>query len=202
MPLRHIAIALLLWPFGAAADSYAPVLPALYNVIDVARDDTLNVRQDPNSAAPIVTTLPHDAADLYVVQLSREGNWGYISRGELSGWVSVRFLQEQAPERDAIGLPPTLTCFGTEPFWSMQFTNAGLTLSTPQGNTVHPLTNTSPAAENVNISAFGFRFEWQADEQQVRSHILPGLCNDGMSDALYGLHYADNLMGNTGCCSF
>ena len=197
----RLAILLLLWPLVASADSYAPALPALFDVIDVARDDTLNVRQDPNSTAPIVTTLPHDAADLHIVQLSLEGNWAYVSQGYQSGWVSVRFLQQQPVEQNAIGLPPTLTCFGTEPFWSLQFTNQGLALSTPQGDTVHPLTYSSPAAENVNLSAMGFRFEWMTDDRRVRSHILPGLCNDGMSDTRYGLHYVDNLMGNTGCCN-
>lgn len=197
----RLAFLLLIWPLMANADNDPPALPALFEVIDVARDDTLNVRQDPNGAAPIVTTLPYDASDLEIVQLSLEGNWAYLSQGDQSGWVSVRFLQRQPMEQDATGLPPTLTCFGTEPFWSMQFTGQGLALSTPQGDTVHPLTTTSPSAENVNLSAMGFRFEWMMDSQRVRSHILPGLCNDGMSDTRYGLHYVDNLMGNTGCCS-
>lgn len=195
------ALLILIWPLVTLADDYAPALPALYDVIDVAGDDTLNVRSEPNSAAPILETLPNNAVGLQVVQLSLEGNWAHISQGERSGWVARQYLTAQHTPKDAYGLPPTLTCFGTEPFWSITFTPDGLKLATPEATDIHPITSASPSPENVSLSAMGFRFEWMNADRPVRAHILPGLCNDGMSDAVYGLHYVDNRMMNTGCCS-
>ncbi|WP_373636680.1 hypothetical protein [Yoonia sp. BS5-3] len=201
MPLFRLTFVFLLWPFWVQADSLPPSLPALYAVTGVASDDSLNMRDQPNGSARILLALPHDATDLQVTQLSREGNWAYISRGEVSGWVAQRYLQRQPDSVDAYGLPRGLRCFGTEPFWTVRFTQAGLAVMTPERTATHPITFHAPSAENVALGLGGFIFEWIADGQPVRGHILPGRCSDGMSDTIYGLHYIDTYFGNAGCCS-
>lgn len=195
------AFLVTLWPLIASPDSVAPALPALYSVTDVASDDRLNVRQAPDGAAPVLFTLAPNATDLEVVQLSLEGNWANVSQGEQSGWVARRFLIAQPALRDAHGLPVTLTCFGTEPFWSLNFTDDGLQIATPESTKTYSVINSMPSRDNVLLNTNGFRFEWMDEDRIVNAHILPGLCSDGMSDARYGLHYVDDRMTNTGCCS-
>lgn len=195
------AFFVVIWPAISCADGYAPTLPAFYDVAGVAVDDSLNVRLEPGADAPIVGKLAPDATDLQVVLLSLEGNWAYLNLGEQSGWVSRRFLERQLPEKDRYGLPPTLSCFGTEPFWSVDFTPEGLTLTTPEGSTTHAITATAPSREHVMLNVMGFRFEWRDSDQTVTGHILPGLCNDGMNSAVFGLHYVDTRSATKGCCS-
>lgn len=194
-------LALLLCPMIATADRPPPALPALYAITGVDSDDTLNVRRTPDGAAPIVDQLPHDATALQVIQFSLEGGWAYVSRGEQSGWVARRYLTPAPAETDTYGLPATLTCFGTEPFWTIAFTPQGLRIITPSDAQTYPITTPGFMLPDAQISRFGYRFEWMDNGTQVRAHILPGLCNDGMSDALYGLHYVDTRMTNSGCCS-
>lgn len=197
----RFAILLLFWPLVAGADSYAPPLPALYDVTDVAADDHLNIRLLPKADAPVIDTLDPGTTDLQVVGLSLQGNWAYISRGEMSGWVAFRFLQRQRTVKTSLGLPPTLRCFGTEPFWTITFNVDDITLSRPEGDATFPILSTSPSLENAAVNVTGFLLNWMHDERRVRAHILPGLCSDGMSDTIYGLHYVDTFMPNSGCCS-
>ena len=196
-----ICLVSLLCPIIAHADTSPPALPALYAVPYVDSDETLNVRSAPDAAAPIVGQLAHDADTLEVVQLSTQGGWAYISQGEQSGWVARRYLTPFAGETDGNGLPATLTCFGTEPFWTVSFTPEGLEVITPSDTQTYPITTLGFLPENAEISSFGYRFEWLDGDTPVRAHILPGLCSDGMSDARYGLHYVDTRMMNSGCCS-
>jgi uncharacterized membrane protein len=195
------ALLLMLWPFIASTDSIPPALPALYSVAGVASEDKLNVREAPNGAATVLGTLAADATDLEVIQLSLEGNWAYINLGEQSGWVARRFLIAQHTEVDGYGLPVALTCFGTEPFWSLDFTTDGVKIATPEGAITYPVINATPIRTNVLLNTNGFRFEWMHDDDIVKALILPGLCSDGMSNARYGLHYVDDRMTHTGCCS-
>lgn len=193
-------IALMLIPLAAGADSYAPTLPALYAVIDVSPDDTLNLRLEPRNDATVQHQLAHDAKDLQVILLSREGNWAYINEGDQTGWAATRFLERQLGDKDQYGLPPTLSCFGTEPFWTVTFTPEGLQIDTPDGTKTYPISSTSPSRVHVMLNIMGFRFAWNDGDQTINAHILPGLCNDGMSDGAYGLHYVDASLSH-GCCS-
>ncbi len=191
---------IVIWPIWASADDIAPALPALYDVIDVAPDDRLNVRLLPTTDAPIIEILGHNATNVEVVALSKQGNWGYVTMGEIGGWVSLRFLQRQQASKNYLGLPPTLYCFGTEPFWTITFQADAITISRPEGTETYPIVTSSPSLVETSVSVTGFRFEWQNGDNRVRGHILPGLCSDGMSETVYGLHYVDTFLPNAGCC--
>lgn len=92
-----VSLALLCWVPQAG---WAFDFPALYHVIDVADDDVLNVRAQPDAQSAIIGTLLHDEADVEVMALSDDGKWGLINVGENAGWVAIRFLQHSgAPDR-------------------------------------------------------------------------------------------------------
>ena len=201
--MRFILIALaLLFPFWVMADEPRPNLPALYQVTGVAEDDVLNMRAGPDAGAAMIDAFTNDARDIQVIDLSLSGRWALVNTDEQAGWVAFRFLKRQPDLVGAAGLPASLQCFGTEPFWNLRIADVdSVVLTTPDGRTVHPLTDTSLAAPFVDLAAAGFRFTWLLDGQPVVSHILPGRCSDGMSDLAYGLHYIDSRLSHPGCCS-
>ena len=197
-----LALFLGIWATLAGADSIDPAFPALYSVVGVDIDDTLNIRALPDAKAEIVGQLAYDAADIEVTALSREGQWARMNFGEKTGWAAARFLLRQPEVTNGLGLPLGLTCFGTEPFWTMAFLDeTTLNYLTPEGETRFAILSTSPSPGFTQIAETGYRFTWQSDQAEVTAHILPGQCSDGMSDRAYGLHYIDNERPRIGCCS-
>ncbi|MCK0095503.1 hypothetical protein MWU60_07960 [Yoonia sp. F2084L] len=197
-----LSIVLACWTASATADEIDPFFPALYAVTGVAENDTLNIRAAPDGDAAVIGALAHDARDIEVITLSRQGGWALVNASENAGWAAFRFLNRQDQRVMSLGLPEGLRCFGTEPFWSITFGGgAVLDYATPGSIMRHSITSMSPAPENVSVAEFGYRFVWQSQGEDVTAHILPGRCSDGMSDRIYGLHYVDNQRPSTGCCS-
>ena len=197
--MRLLMTMLLILIAGAvAADDLPPGLPAFYDVRDVAADDRLNIRAQPDAGAPIVGTLAHDRQRIEVTAFSRGGGWGRVNTKEGSGWASLRFLTRQSI---APGLT-ALTCFGTEPFWSISFAARDTILySTPAGEARHPV-DAPPAMDLIGDPLFvGTRFSWRYAGTPATGLILPGQCADGMSDRYFALHFVDLALGLNGCCS-
>lgn len=197
-----LLLAFAAWPLTAAADSVPPVLPALYQVVGVASDDQLNIRAEPDAASDIIGALAFDRTAVEVIAFSTAGGWAMVNHQERAGWVAARFLQRSAPVAGPLGFSArNLSCFGTEPFWSLVITDDRVVLSTPEGNAQHPISAVYGSGAGAFLGANTVFFDWSADGVPVRSHILPGMCNDGMSDLAYGLHYIDDAFGHRGCCS-
>ena len=190
-------VSFLLVPIVAHADDVPPILPALYEITNVATDDVLNVREMPDAGSLQIGSLPHDATDVEVVAFSFQGSWAMINIEEQTGWVSARFLKRIPNETSHSS---SLRCFGTEPFWSLSFTQNEILISTPEAQTRHPIQTTSLDSGSIDFRSYGGSFTWAQARNVVRSSIVPGRCNDGMSDATYGLHYYDDG-GAVGCCS-
>lgn len=96
-------------PLPAATAANAAALPppptptALlagpYAVVNVARKDTLNLRKEPNSHAPVVERLAHDTTNLLATgreQGSGSDRWMELvrPRGNGTGWVNALYLTE------------------------------------------------------------------------------------------------------------
>jgi len=190
------------WP-ALATQEY--ILPTLFDVTDVASDDVLNIRAAPTATAAIIGTLPPHARDIEVVGYDKSGRWARINTGESSGWAALRYLAYQVDVWNPDTLPPTLRCFGTEPFWGFM----------PQGNTVvfstPDVAHTGMIIERV-LSTGVFRDPRRSvlaadDTLRMTAVIVPMACSDGMSDRAYGLDASVILEGNgkpqmlTGCCS-
>ena len=195
---KLLAVLLTALATGVAADDLPLALPQLYDVVDVADDDHLNVRAAPNAGAEIIGTLASDARDIEVTALSRQGNWGQVNVMERAGWVALRYL---APQSDPAALTD-LSCFGTEPFWNINFgADQTILFSTPEQEQVHQITSPLPIAGIGSETFFGLRFDWIYYTTPSTALILPGQCNDGMSDRRYALQFIDLTGGLRGCCS-
>lgn len=167
-------------------------------VTDVASDDVLNIRTDPDHTSEKIGELgPYT---LNVEVLRTLDGWGYIGAGEQSGWVSMRYLA--ANPAPAGELPRPLSCGGTEPFWDITFWPRGAEYNTPDAG---------PQALTIlseQIASNGYLITTQEGPTLTRTIAISGQwCSDGMSDRNYGMSaivFTNAPDGNsvlTGCCT-
>ncbi|MCH2094447.1 MAG: SH3 domain-containing protein [Rhodobacteraceae bacterium] len=196
--IRAFLIVLTLTATAARAD----VFPALYDVIGVAADDVLNIRAAPDAGSEKVGELLPTDKMVEVIALNARGTWGQVNSAERSGWVSMKFLVRREGTEGAV-LPLPLSCFATEPFW---------TLDLKPDNEVHFDRFTDPM-----LALTLFQFGRSANRSDVFGFVAQGsvtlsgtvrraTCNDGMSDRIYGLDLQLMQLGSeihlwSGCCS-
>jgi len=190
------------WP-AAATQEYT--LPTLFDVTGVEADDVLNIREGPSATAAIIGELSPDARDIEVVGYDESGRWARVNTGEQGGWAALRYLAYQVDVWPPGALPPSLHCFGTEPFWSFRPMGNRIAYATPEAP------DTAMWIESVletgrfrdprrSVSAAG-------DTARLTAVMVPMACSDGMSDRAYGLDVTVILEGAegpqmlTGCCS-
>ncbi|WP_209253485.1 SH3 domain-containing protein [Tropicibacter sp. R16_0] len=192
--MRIWVILMALWP-GVV---WAVTLPQLHDVTGVASNDVLNVRQQAAASSDKVAELAHDATNVEVVDRSPDGKWGLVNSGEVSGWVSLRYLAPHAENPD-VPIGQTLSCSGTEPFWSLEI---------EQGNQAR--------FDGLGLQAVSMTADvlQQARGRIDRFSLTVGLsgvavvraqqCSDGMSDRAYGLDvdylHQDGAL-YSGCCT-
>ena len=193
----RVLIAALLFASSAAAEGF----PASYFVTDVAADDTLNIRSAPSASGDILGEYgPYDL-NIEVLRTSPDGKWGFVGIGEGNGWVSMRFLAA-SDHQDPNSFPRPMSCFGTEPFWSLNITVRGDEYQ-ELGDTRRDLAMTSErVAPNGGIAMF--------EEGPTLNRTLivnRAYCGDGMSDREYGWQATlfndvpDGSTVQTGCCT-
>lgn len=181
------------------------ILPALFDVTGVEADDVLNVRTAPDSGAEIIGKLRHDARDIEVVAHDETGRWARVNAAERSGWVATRYLAYRTGVWENDGLPESLHCLGTEPFWSLRRTDERLSLATPGAP------DQTLALETV-LGTGVFRDPRRAliardGDRRLTAVIVPTACTDGMSDRAFGLEINVVVEGDArtgllnGCCS-
>lgn len=203
MTFRILIAALAFW-FPLAA--HAEMLPALFDVRNVASDDRLNIRAAPTGASEKVGALSHSAKGIEVIRLNPSGKWGMVNAGESSGWVAMRFMKRQHGQWPG-GVPEIRSCFGTEPFWDLGMqTDGSIRLSTPVQD--HFGTVVSRATASGRLDAFAYDIEFHgATTASGTAVIRARACNDGMSDREFGLSLdlvisrPGNLQMLSGCCS-
>ncbi len=106
--------------FCLSFPAYADTFPALYNVVEVAADDTLNIRAKPSSKGQVIGVLEHDAAYVQIEALDASGRWAQVSAGEAGmGWVFARYLQ--AVPGATFPEWSYLQCSGSEAAWSLRY---------------------------------------------------------------------------------
>jgi uncharacterized membrane protein len=194
--LRSAALIILL-AAGPAAATQEYMLPTLFDVQGVAAHDVLNIRQEPDASAPIIGTLAPDATRIEVV--NETSGWGRINHGEVSGWVSMRYLGYRTDVWEPGQVPPGFTCLGTEPFWSLSAQAGEVRLSGPD---MPEIARPVQSVLDSGIFRDPLRVILAKDLTAVAT---PQICSDGMSDRLYGLRASVILHGQgsrllTGCC--
>jgi len=157
--------------------------PAYYRVAGVAGNDVLNVRQLPNSSAPIVGALAPNAFPVEVIK-TRDG-WGYVAANEGMGWVSMHFLQQISFTKFAnTNLPEGLSCGGVEPFWGLVMANNNITYSAvDEAERVYSLVE---SGQSQNLGGSTSFVIGQNNGAPLTGIVSDQICSDGMSDIDYG----------------
>ena len=202
----RILICLLLAALPAAAET----LPALHAVTGVAANDVLNIRANTDFDAPVIGTLAPDAKGIEVTGISSDGKWGRVNAGEQAGWVALRFLARQ-PGPDWISLDVPMTCYGTEPFWSLAYAPDRRNMMLTQMGEDSDL----GLWINWHIETRGrsgqIGWNLSGPARQGFATLTTESCNDGMSDREMGLSItlylnpdpesAATPIGLGGCCT-
>lgn len=198
------ACALVFFLTVAASLVRADTLPAFYNVVGVAQNDVLNVREAPDLSSRILSTLAHDTTGLEVVAYNLDGTWVQINIDEQTGWISTQFLTRQPGQPDD-ALPRPLSCFGTEPFWGLTIPQDGpaeLTRMDSEPVLIDTLDPVTSANQTDRYAVFG-----QGSERVFTFIFHRDQCSDQMSDRAYGMS-VDVFMTEdsgvsyvTGCCN-
>jgi uncharacterized membrane protein len=174
--IRLVALLLALIPLSLRAEVY----PALHDVTGVAADDVLNVRAMPDAGSEVIGSLSPDARSVEVITVA--GGWALVNTGERSGYVSRRYLTRSA-KPDWTTLESPLTCFGTEPFWSLQ-------VDPPAGETRF-MTPDDTEARTAPITTVWAGRPWSPAAAVAipdgLAVLTPAECYDGMSDRSYGI---------------
>lgn len=195
MIARLVAIVFLLaGPASATQDAW----PALYDVGGVAADDVLNIRAEPNATAPIVGAFRPDQKNIEVIRPSDDEGWGLVNIAEGTGWVSLRFM-DRHPDQWMGFFPKLASCFGTEPFWSLQIDGDSAYWDSPDqqapGQVMSRVSSLDRRDRHGMIVALG--------DTQITGIIAHRYCSDFMSDREYGLAF-DAFMDDgliSGCCT-
>ncbi|SMX41375.1 COG3650 family protein [Octadecabacter ascidiaceicola] len=181
--------------YGLASD--AQTLPSLYEVEGVPSGEHLNVREGPSVSTDIVEVISN--TNVVEVLWTKDG-WGQIGAGEISGWVSMNYLTA-VPHLESLPILP-VSCYGTEPFWSVTVEQGIALYSTPE-TPAQPMTvETSAPATN------GFSFLLSDADNTHTLVARANTCSDGMSERLFGISALMHIQtdeGNyvyQGCCTF
>lgn len=202
--LRFLVTGLLMaMPLTALAQDR---LPNLYDVTVVETWDKLNVRAAPDGKAKIIGRLSSTAKGIELVGRDASGKWGRVNVDEQSGWVALRFLKPHESVWKAASLPLSLTCSGTEPFWSLTTVENGLVFNEPE----QPERRLAlRKVMDRGIEGDPMRGMIAGDDAgRLTAVMQPRQCSDGMSDLRYALAVTLILDGQdtpsrmlTGCCS-
>lgn len=197
-----LLLLILCQPAWATQDQW----PAIHDVIDVASDDVLNIREAPSASAPIIGVLAHDATEVEVLRPNDRETWALVNVGETTGWVSLRYLARRPGQW--FGGPLALrSCFGTEPYWSLDISPDGaLTWSTPETAVTGTRGETWFSENHRGRQSFSARLYGDGPSEIMATLALDD-CSDFMTNREFGISI-DLLIGGltgaqmySGCCS-
>lgn len=176
-----------------------------YEVINVEKNDALNLRVKPDSNAERVTVkIPHDAKHIlfYGEQKKRKLSvWYKIRFNGADGWVNSRYLRKRKIKKPK--LLDKLACLGTEPSWILKRNMKTMRFSLysdPKKEFVVKSIKTSINHGN----------QWMISAQNSSDNTLLDVavtesnqCGDDMSDYIYRYDVKVSIGDNylTGCCN-
>lgn len=141
------------WSYGGkymrrGGSSASSGFEGYYSVVDVASNDTLNLRTGPGKSKygydyDVVAELPYNATGVYVTDCQVQGNYRYrwcvVSWQGVTGWAYGRFLQSgsgQRPSRTTRAIRAGVSC---EDLWHERnaiFNRNGYCFKTGRGKSV------------------------------------------------------------------
>lgn len=167
-----------------------------WTVVGVGKGDTLNLRADARVGAKVLGKLA-EGATVEEVEANEDG-WFKVRSGATVGWVNGRYLTPMLPTTGK--LPTSLSCAGTEPFWSVAIADGKGTYSSPESPTGTAVSVTEQRSTHdaaFLVTASGGGWSWLTVELDADT------CSDGMSSRRYP-YRALGLLGDqafvAGCC--
>ena len=193
---------LLLTCLFLAQTALAQEFPALHRVVDVRAGDWLNIRAEPDARAEILGRFDRTQTGIEVIGLSEDRRWGLVRTDERVGWSSMRYLEAERSDSWIDG-QQSLTCMGTEPFWTFHLYLPGIS-ATYDSLADGAMTFTTDAP---NLPMTRGPYTLAVPFSGPRSGMVTirnAVCDDGMSDRLYGLeaqvYWRGQRNGLSGCC--
>lgn len=181
-----------------------------YAVTGVAADDNLIIREEPSDEGKPsdwrkLGDIPANAKSIFGTGRSKlvgGQRWREIMFGSILGWVNAKYISE-VPSEVPLS-QETLSCLGTEPFWSLTLSPAGSEYERPDD----PEIKTAKITVERTMPASGRRFPLLyriADAEGRKYHATVSnkqWCTDDMSDYDYSFQVllsSDNEFLE-GCC--
>lgn len=207
--MRCLAVLIcMLW--GAVT----PALCQTYEVTGVASSDSLNIRADvdqvlKSSQAKVIGQIPHNGKGITTtgisIRLDDGSRWREIIHKGVKGWVNARYLEEVGGQ----GLPVSLNCSGTEPFWELKIRGDQARLQDFGADP--PNTNYDILDKRYGQNRGGlWSYHLATDDRKSRLTAIVRLtdqCSPGMGELEYAMEIF--LLGPRpdagpaqGCCSF
>jgi len=183
----------------SAGPLVAQEFPALFSVAGVGSDDVLNVRENRDPTAPVIGALAFDALGIEVISVT--DGWAMVNTGERTGYAALAHLNRD-DSAAWFTLQQPISCFGTEPFWSLKLDPAKAEISRQTPEDIAPridrIAEVWPGQPWSPAAAVAL-----PDGLAV---LHPAFCSDGMSDLGYGITLDIFLRGPdqrrlSGCCT-
>lgn len=169
--------------FSVATTSWAESFPYLAIVTDIAPNDHLNVRSNPNRLSVNIGSLASNT-QVEILGIDESNQWAQIIWNKGNGWVSLRYLQTIKRQYNADGLPLGLSCNGTEPFWDLSIdtnqTNQTIKFNLIDQEQIKDKIIWASQSQNIATQAYAFK------GQSYHAILRRTNCSDGMSDRDYG----------------
>lgn len=198
----------------------------VYGVTGVQSGEFLNMRSDAGVSNAVTGRIPSNGQGIVTTGEEKKVSgtlWAKVYWNGVGGWVSKRYLLPEGQTATTpakpittrpltvpppkVVVPPAkpsankLVCSGTEPFWSVEVTDANLIVNMMDGPQYSvPVTFRQTSANNTTIAVIGGASgtnNTQAFMQKVNS------CSDGMSDISYPYSVTAVLNNSkvvSGCC--
>ena len=200
--MRVLMLLVFLIGIAPTLSQSSPYIPGLFKVVG---GDVLNVRKFPDAASEIVGAIASDTKTVEVVALSDDREWGLVNSDDISiGWVPLQALEQVALDPVATDFERDLTCFGSEPVWTLvSISKGGITLSY-EGETVEYKRSFAPLlAQN---RGFGRQVVVAgADDVEITGFLMPQQCRP--LEGVYGFRFDLLRRGKgapvflSGCCT-
>ena len=191
----------LLTLISANSAALAESTVSFYDITQVAADDTLSLRAQAGSRNPLLAKIPDDARFLMATgreQKLGKSTWLELNYGQHTGWVNKHYLTPSATKEFT-----TLTCLGTEPFWSLDVESVKITTrDIDENETTYALSSVSPSNNHTN------RWMLQGTAQSANELNIAlwktNSCSDDMSERSYQYEIIYNTPDDgvfSGCCN-
>jgi len=211
LPFSHPILSFLIfvlsvsiWLTGSAFPSQAA---DVFSVINVVKNDALNVRSAPSADAERLGTLAFNATSVTTTGQTRKtgrATWIEIEFDGAKGWVNAAYLSATPTSQDSPLFREPLACSGTEPFWALQIEGTvGNFDSLAEGKSRINFVS-SRAAHGVPI-IWALKGKTAADKSSVFALLEEtNQCSDGMSDLTYRYSIRVDIENGpfyAGCCN-